>query len=628
MRFADGIVVRPGQSGELPYSLEILFRPWGQVICVGNAGCVARRWHRRLAPLIPWLGRVSYLLQSAFRPLPSRMQWRITDWIRGAGNRVPRLMNRLAGRLGGRAPDDLLCVVGNPQEAAIQLEISVSGFGDSQDGRSFRHVAELRQGWNVISIPVEEIARVINLKTLFRVCLVPLIDRPALLQFIYVGFAAGGGASGLRTTDHGLQTTDYGLQTTDYGLQTTDYGLQTTDYGLQTTDYGLQTTDYGLQTTDHGLQTENEGTRPPAPGPRTPAPGVRTPDAGRGVKLVVLDLDNTLWHGILIEGPDQQYDLRPGCREALQLLDERGILLSIASKNNREDALSALERLGIRHLFLYPEINWEPKSAGIRRIVKSLNIGMDAVAFVDDSEFERAEVKASLPEVRTWDAPDLVSLPSLEAFNVPVTEESRGRRLLYQQEQSRQEEFQVSSLEYDSFLAGCRTILKLEPLTESTLDRVSELVQRTNQLNFSGIRYVREDLARLLQATDTVAAVLRCEDRFGSYGIVGFSILKRVNDALEMTDLMLSCRIQGKKVEHAYLSYLVAKAESAGLQALVCRYNRTARNAPAGRVFDDLQFQRSAMDGNRNVYRWQCGGPADLHFPVTIDDQLGIGKRL
>lgn len=556
MRFADGIVARREDTGPLPFSYEILFRPWGQVICVGNAWCVSKRWYRRLAPLVTLSGRISMALQSAFRFLPGRAQWKLTDRIRGLGNRVPRLLNRFAWKGAAGRPETLLCVIGNPQPTPVEAEISVSGFGNSQGGRSFRRVATLQPGWTTVAIPVAEIEPVIDMRGLFRVCFVPLIEKPAMLQIYYLGFVAGLGAG--------------------------------------------------------RLQTEAEKNRLPA----------------RKVKALVLDLDNTLWDGILIENPEADRRVFPGCREALEELDRRGILLSIASRNHFEDARRALEKLDLWKLFLYPQIRWEPKSAGIREIARLLNIGLDAVAFVDDSEFERAEVRAALPEVRTWDAAQLARLPEQEAFDVPVTDESRGRRMLYQQEQSRQSEFSHSAMDYDAFLATCGMVLNLEPLGEETVERVAELVQRTNQLNFSGIRYAREDLRRVAAEPRTLPVVMRCQDRFGGYGIVGFSILRHDGDALEMSDLMFSCRVQGKKVEHSYLSFLAAAAEGAGYLRLRCRYNRTDRNAPAGRVFEDLRFERQVLEGGREVRSLQCGKTAVPSFPARVTDSIGILARL
>jgi hypothetical protein len=276
-RFADGIVVRRGGVGAIPYVLEVLFRPWGHFLAVANTLCVEPRAYRRLAWWIPTAGRLSYLLQSALRPLPPTLHWRVSDKIRGAGNYLPRLLNRLAQRPGRPPPDALLCIAGNPQREPVQIELSLSGFGASQGGRSVRRAAAVPHGWHALAIGTDEIRGLIDLGKLFRFSVVPLIEKPALLQFLYVGFVTRGG---------------------------------------------------------------------------TPAAGGK--EAEKKVKLAVLDLDNTLWDGVLIENPDKEFALLPGVRATLEELDRRGILLSVASKNYPEEGRKVLEKLGLWALFLHP----------------------------------------------------------------------------------------------------------------------------------------------------------------------------------------------------------------------------------------------------------------------------------
>jgi FkbH-like protein len=559
-RFADGIVVSRRTIGPFPYSLEVLFKPWAQILCVGNTWCVSPARYRFLSRLSLWIGRLSYLAQCALRVLPARMHWRVADKIRGGGNRVPRWMNRLAARGHGVLPDTLVCVVGNPHDEALTIEIGVSGFANSQKGRSFRKTEIIPRGWHSIRVPVREIAEVIDLRQLFRVSVVPLIDKPMLLQFLYIGFAAGGQQP------------------------------------------------------------------PPHPAPAK----VEATAAGPKVKLLVVDLDETLWDGILIENPDRGIALRPGVREALETLDQRGVLLSVASKNNYDDARRILETVGIWDLFLYPKISWEPKSASIGRIVRELNIGLAAAAFVDDSEFERAEVKAALPEVRVFDAHELPTLPTRLEFIVSTTEESRRRRFMYKTEEQRQTAFAESALDYDAFLTSCKMTVVLELLNAGNRDRVCELVQRTNQLNFSGNHYSRESLDSVVRQREVAPIVMRCRDRFGDYGIVGFAVLKMDRPEIEVSDLMFSCRVQGKKVEHSVLTYLMQQAQAGGISRCRCRFKRTDRNAPAGAVLADLGFTRDATHGptDPETYSRACRAEDSRQYPVSVVDGAGLSALL
>jgi FkbH-like protein len=319
------------------------------------------------------------------------------------------------------------------------------------------------------------------------------------------------------------------------------------------------------------------------------SPARKNLDAVKTLKCVVWDLDHTLWDGVLVEDGPEKLKLKPGVVEVIQELDRRGILQSVASKNDPEEALRVLRSHALEEYFLYPKISWEPKSDAIAAIARDLNIGMDTILFVDDSEFERQEVMSACPGVRVLDARLFRSLPDREECQVPVTGESAARRKMYQVEGSRQKVAESFGSDYMTFLSHCEIRLKITPLSEENLERVHELTQRTNQMNFSGNRYDRNVLHAIIGKPHLDTYVIACEDRFGSYGVVGFSIV----DSREprMTDLMFSCRIQSKRVEHAFLSFLIRKYRTRAAQDFLANYKKTSRNAPAGRVFPDLQMR-------------------------------------
>ena len=163
------------------------------------------------------------------------------------------------------------------------------------------------------------------------------------------------------------------------------------------------------------------------------------------MKCVVWDLDNTLWTGILADlGPDE-LTLAEGVRDMIDQLDERGILQSIASKNDHDDAWRVIEHLGLDQMFLHPAIHWGPKSESIRSIANALNIGVDTPAFIDDSEVERAQVKSELPQVRVYSELELDRLLGLDEFDVQPSAEGRRRRRSYLAEAERQAVFSSSS---------------------------------------------------------------------------------------------------------------------------------------------------------------------------------------
>lgn len=308
------------------------------------------------------------------------------------------------------------------------------------------------------------------------------------------------------------------------------------------------------------------------------------------LKCVVWDLDNTVWKGVLVEG--DQVALRPGIEKVLKHLDDRGILLSIASKNDHASAWRKLEELSVSKYFLYPQINWRPKSSNIEAIAKRLNIGIDALAFVDDNPFELEQVATTLPEVACVNTADIETIFSDARFQGSSSADSRRRRQFYMEAIARedaQEEFEGN---YLGFLASCEIALELAPYSEDDLERVAELVQRTNQLNFSGHKYTRAHLNEILADPSLEKYVLRSADKYGTYGTVGFSIVDHGNKTIRVRDFMLSCRVQGKFIEQAFFHHLVAHHNRGQAETLWVNFQETARNMPAKQVLETLGFQK------------------------------------
>jgi FkbH-like protein len=307
------------------------------------------------------------------------------------------------------------------------------------------------------------------------------------------------------------------------------------------------------------------------------------------VKCVIWDLDNTLWNGILVEDGIEKIALKPGIIDVIRSLDERGILQSVSSKNNYDDAMQALKLFQIDDYFLYPQVSWQPKSEGVRAIARHLNVGMDSILFVDDSQFERDQVTAVHPLLRAVDALEYRELLQMDECRGTVTTESKMRRKLYQVEAARQDAIEGFGSDYIAFLRDAKINVSIRPMMEDNLERVHELTQRTNQMNFSGNRYDREVLRSIAANSHLKTYVLSCEDRFGSYGIIGFCII----DSREprITDLMFSCRVQSKRVEHAFLSHVLRKYISGPKDNLFVTYRKTSRNAASVKVFADFGME-------------------------------------
>ncbi len=282
----------------------------------------------------------------------------------------------------------------------------------------------------------------------------------------------------------------------------------------------------------------------------------------QSVKCVVWDLDNTVWDGILLEG--DAITLRPGVLETIQELDRRGILNSIASRNDYDTAMSTLEAWGLREYFLYPEINWNSKASSIEAIAKSLNIALDTFAFVDDQPFEREEVTFLHPEVLCVDAMDLSQLLTMPRM-LPrfITSESRLRRQLYQSDMHRERaeaEFKGSN---EEFLATLGMVFTIKRAEESDLQRAEELTLRTHQLNTTGYTYSYQELDALRQSPDHLLLVASLDDKYGPYGSIGLALVEKGDPAWTVKLLLMSCRVMSRGVGTIMMSYIMSQAKAA-----------------------------------------------------------------
>lgn len=318
------------------------------------------------------------------------------------------------------------------------------------------------------------------------------------------------------------------------------------------------------------------------------------PQAGRvatrsdKAKVVIWDLDETLWTGTLAEDGPMGVTLRPEAVAAVKALDERGVLQSIASKNDPEEALAVLRTFSLEDYFLHPQIAWTPKSDAIRRIATALDLGIDSFVFIDDQPFERGEVQAAHPNLRVMPHTAVATLLQEPCFALPVTPESRGRRFLYRTQANRDAAFAQAGTDYLSFLRSCEVTLDVTPLSPTDLERVHELSQRTNQLNFTGAKLSQDEVSSLAANASRVCLCLRCADRFGDYGLIGFGVIDLQRG--EIAEFFMSCRVQRKRVEHAFFALAGRWLSLAGFEKLRVRFRPTERNGQAAAMLRDLGF--------------------------------------
>ncbi|MFZ0322441.1 MAG: HAD-IIIC family phosphatase, partial [Candidatus Sulfotelmatobacter sp.] len=292
---------------------------------------------------------------------------------------------------------------------------------------------------------------------------------------------------------------------------------------------------------------------------------VSGPVRNSNIKCVVWDLDNTLWNGILLE--DDNVDLRPEVVQIIKALDERGILHSVASKNDHLCATAKLKELQLFEYFLHPQISWSSKVVGIGRIAKSINIGMDAIAFVDDQAFERDEVSHAFPEIMCLDAAQIGPLlDMLEMMPRFISEDSKARRLMYINDIKRQQMEEEFVGPKEEFLATLGMHFTIESAQAEDLKRAEELTIRTHQLNSTGYTYSYEELDMFRQSDRHLLLVGSLEDKYGTYGKIGLALIECSSDHWNIKLLLMSCRVMSKGVGTVMINYIRKLAQTRGVR--------------------------------------------------------------
>jgi FkbH-like protein len=361
---------------------------------------------------------------------------------------------------------------------------------------------------------------------------------------------------------------------------------------------------------------------------RTPAVLAVLADAVGGVvaprcKLVVVDLDDTLWGGRVGDDGYDGIDLDPAgkgrhflrLQAFLQGLRGRGIVLAIASKNDPATVSEVFAKRPEMMLrlddFAATEIHWEPKSSSLARILERLKLSTAGVVFLDDNPVERAEVRRRFPDIAVPELPDdpAQRVPMLERTGLfdhrLMTDESRGRSRMYAENAAR-EDAQRDAGDYQEFLRGLHMVMEGSDLGAAR-ERVIELIQKTNQFNLTTRRYNWGELAAAIR--DGFGRCYRLTDRFGDNGIISVVAVARDSDGDARIDLwLMSCRVFGRKVEEAILADIAARARALGARRLVGEYSPTAKNALVRELYPRLGFNEVGRSG------------ASVRYALPLDD--------
>lgn len=357
---------------------------------------------------------------------------------------------------------------------------------------------------------------------------------------------------------------------------------------------------------------------------------------GGARKLVVVDLDNTLWGGVVgdegwenvrLGGHDPIGEAFVDFQHALKALTHRGIALGMVSKNTEEVALEAIEKHPEMVLALDDfagwRINWEDKARNVAELVKELNLGLQSVVFIDDNPFERARVAEALSEVLVpeWPEDPLLytrTLRSMNCFDAPsLTSEDRKRASMYVAERKRTSlKSEVQSME--QWLHTLDMTVQVESPNDSNFARIAQLLNKTNQMNLRTRRMSEKELQDWLKGDNRGLFAFKVSDRFGEAGLTGILSLEQRDNTAFLTDFILSCRVMGRQVEETMVAVAARQATQMGLSRLVAEYLPTPKNKPC------LEFwQRSGFDSGEEsgIFTWtlQNEYPVPGHIRLAYD---------
>ncbi len=349
---------------------------------------------------------------------------------------------------------------------------------------------------------------------------------------------------------------------------------------------------------------------------------------GRTKKCLVLDLDNTLWGGVI--GDDGANGIAIGhetpegeafteFQQYVKALKERGVILAVCSKNDEDVAKSGFSHpdsvLSVDDFVAF-YANWEPKNVNIRQIAREINIGLDSLVFIDDNPAERAIVRETVPEVSVpeVDSKDVFSyIRAIEENGyfdtVAISEDDRRRSQTYRENRQRADLAETAD-SYEEFLASLDMEAEIAPFSEIYFDRITQLTNKTNQFNLTTMRCTRADIERMAKAEKYVTLLIRLKDRFGDNGIISLAVGEKRDGDLHIVLWLMSCRVLKRNVEDLMLDALAEQARNTGCKRMVGYYYPTKKNKMVAGHYKSMGFSLLRQDGENTIWELPLSGYA------------------
>ena len=357
---------------------------------------------------------------------------------------------------------------------------------------------------------------------------------------------------------------------------------------------------------------------------------------GLSKKLLILDLDDTLWGGIVgevgwknlrIGGHDYLGEAFRDFQNQIQSLKNQGIILALASKNDESTAIEAInshpEMVLTMDDFVAYRINWDDKAKNILEIANELNLGLQSVVFFDDSPFERARVKEMLPEVLVPELPKdptdyNIFLSKLRCFDkTHITDEDKVRSNLYKSESERVKLKKQLKSVFD-WIKTLDLNVEIENIKDENTPRTIQLLNKTNQMNLSTRRLSDQEFNNWIQVDSNHLWTIRASDKFGNYGIIGILSISIKDDVVTLVDFILSCRVVGRFIEEIMIEFLKEFCLENNLNKIHGRYKKTEKNLLCYNFFNQLKL----IDNNQHSFEFSSNQKKINLLNITVKKPL------
>ena len=355
--------------------------------------------------------------------------------------------------------------------------------------------------------------------------------------------------------------------------------------------------------------------------------------SGTFKKCIVLDLDNTLWGGVI--GDDGLDGIQIGelglghafsaFQAWLKEMKNRGIILCVCSKNNEPAAKEPFEKhpemvLKLEDISVFVA-NWEDKAGNIRHIQSVLNIGMDSLVFLDDNPFEREVVRSLIPNITVPELPEnpeeyVDYLRSLNLFETASYSDADRVRTQQYRAEAQRVSLQSQCADYDSYLEGLEMIAEAKPFDSFHCPRIAQLTQRSNQFNLPTVRYTEQEIADIAANDKYITLYFTLRDKFGDHGLISAVIMEKQENQLFVNTWLMSCRVLKRGMEEFIVNKMVSAAKEAGYETVEGEYLKTAKNAMVSRIYEKLGFE--ALSDSKFIANTNTFVPNKTHIKEDI----------